>query len=627
MKYCFSSNDIYDSEIQKNKLFPFDRINLAESKTDIITKLLDLKKKEKDSLTLIDIKINSEEREPINEDSYVEDPTQSKISKISKISKTTKIIKNVKINDNISISIDTNNNNINNNINNMKNQNKKSNEKLPKIIHKRNSVIIGENKNLNSKIMNSNQSLLKILDKKNQSSTLLSEKVLTKFSSPFNLKTGSSKILFENDSIKSINQSSMSSSKETNKINDQNKYNSRSSKLLLTELESSEINENNFEIPNIMENNKNNEKILTRNQNKIFPNSSSLLNINSINLNDNINSPKKTGLSTLLTRINDNNVQKKFFSSIKNSYSKIFNDNLTTNITSNNKLLKSPQFCRNINQNKNYNTIRPLSLFSEDQDLTEETKYPFSQQLKKNLTSFFKNKKKKIQMMIHDSVEEIALKSKKEINKNKEKIFINQQNIDHMKKKCNYLLKIVDDRMNYEILGDMDKFIKDELKFPFVTREHYVDKVFKDANKKYDEQLNKGIIKNNYKIRSDFRKKYTRIVNDLLNKNVEKGTRTLKLLDKYLEKAGKYNEKIVIMKPKESMNDYINKIIHESKKKENEKEKEKEKDKGRNKIKKNDKNKKEIKKNEKVNEKTEESDEDNEDNEDDEDDEEEKNNK
>ncbi len=147
-----------------------------------------------------------------------------------------------------------------------------------------------------------------------------------------------------------------------------------------------------------------------------------------------------------------------------------------------------------------------------------------------NLEDYINKNKKLFKLKIYNRINELEKEMKNLMNKNNKNKKENKILINNMIKKCKYILKIIDDKMNFKIFNIIKAFEKNEIIMNLNKKPSEVSLIIKENYK------NRIKINNNNNLRFQNIIKNRHKIYDLMDKNNQIEKRVNDYLDKLLEK-------------------------------------------------------------------------------------------
>ena len=136
--------------------------------------------------------------------------------------------------------------------------------------------------------------------------------------------------------------------------------------------------------------------------------------------------------------------------------------------------------------------------------------------------------KKLFKIRIEKKIKELENEMKKNTKENDSNVKINRYLIKYMIKKYNYIYKIIDHQMTYEIMHLVQEFDKNEVIMNLTKKQSkaalIIKNFYKNRNKSNQELKYKNIDKNRH------------IIYNLIDKNQQMGNKVNAYIDKLLEK-------------------------------------------------------------------------------------------
>ena len=209
----------------------------------------------------------------------------------------------------------------------------------------------------------------------------------------------------------------------------------------------------------------------------------------------------------------------------KNSFSSIYNlndENIFLTANCQNKLLEKEKE----NYNSSFLSHSKNSSFEKNSELKLDLKQDLKIKPENNFS--LKKQKKLFKMVISNKMNELE----KELEKNKTENDKNEKNeeeyIKFMIKKCKYILKIIDEKMNYNIANIEKDYDKNEVIKNLDKRPNeislIIERILNKKNKLFDDSKYKNIKNNRH------------IIYNLIDKNNQLGKNVNDYIDKLLEK-------------------------------------------------------------------------------------------
>ena len=288
-----------------------------------------------------------------------------------------------------------------------------------------------------------------------------------------------------------------------------------------------------------------------------FQKDSSNKNKNPINLKNPLKKSKSTFNSTNIKFFKNTTTYSDFLTSNNNLHNNINHPNLKLKNTSHKALnnyntlsiLKKPEIRKeSFNSfnysnksnifltskveiiNSNLNNRNNSSFFSHSKDSSfeenNETKSKINKNLE-NLSNYYNKNNKLFKLKIINRINELEKELKKLKNDNDKKSKENKIFITNTIKKCKNILKIIDDKMNYDIINLVKSFDKNEV-ISHLNKNTYNSLKIKNNNN------NRNKISINLKYKNIIKNRH--IIYDLIDRNNQLQKRVNNYIDKLLEK-------------------------------------------------------------------------------------------
>lgn len=520
-KHQFLSRNIQTKYFSTFSSFPFSKIDIAKSKSKILKKVLDFQENEENFISIINYNL---------------------LFKIKRNQKEKKKEKNILNNNNFEQTLsDSTTKSNNDNKNEIKSLNKKEKNSFSSY----NSNLIKTKENF--PLINRNQRKIKTI------SLFKDTKKKVKFNDLL-LENPNSKIAELNNATLKNFHSSMNKNKIPYNLSDLNNDEIDNYKIDSKLLKTQSLKDINLNFNNNME--KNSPKKVIFNSNYYFSfqgnneenNKNQIINLKrplkkskSTYNSTNIKFPKSISNYSDLLNIN-NNHQKKL--SLKNvSYTTLNNFKSLSILkskeikkdsfksisnSSNTNFFLTSKMNNNDNNSSFYSPSKNSSFIEEKIEVksTTENKSKSINDLKLDIST--KNKKKLLKLKIKSKIEELEKELNKNMKENDKNNKANKIYIKFMIKKCKYILKIIDLKMDYDITTIEKEFDKNEVNKNLEKKPTDLELIIKNFynNKKKDSNdlKYKNIIKNRHKIYNliDNNIQMEKRVNDYLSKLLKK---------------------------------------------------------------------------------------------------------